>query len=159
MTTWTLNQNNLTKFLTHAQLEPSLERESGLIDITVPAGEHELPLFFVIRNEGEVLQLVCYFPYQIQQGQRDATARLLHLVNRDIDIPGFGMDEEQNIIFYRLVIPCLKGEINEDLLRVYIDTIKLICDSFFHAIGLISTGNMDLDELKKQASSENNHPH
>ena len=69
------------------------------------------------------------------------------------------MDEEQNIIFYRLVIPCLKGEINEDLLRVYIDTIKLICDSFFHAIGLISTGNMDLDELKKQASSENNHPH
>ncbi|QXE27202.1 YbjN domain-containing protein [Chlamydia buteonis] len=156
MTTWSLNQNNLSKYLTHAGLEPLLERESGLTYINIQAEDHELPLFFVIRNEGEILQMICYFPYQLYDNQREATARLLHLLNRDVDIPGFGMDEEQGLIFYRLVIPCLQGEINEILLRVYIDTIRLVCDSFSHSIGLISSGNMNLDELKKQARKEKN---
>ncbi|WP_348664158.1 YbjN domain-containing protein [Chlamydia vaughanii] len=155
MTTWSLNQNNLSHFLKNAGLEPLLERESGLTYINIQAEDHELPLFFVIRNEGEILQLICYFPYQLHDNQKESTARLLHLLNRDLDTPGFGMDEEQGLIFYRLVIPCLNGEIHEKLLRIYIDTIKLVCDSFSHAIGLISSGNMNLDELKKQARKEN----
>ncbi|WP_375793287.1 YbjN domain-containing protein [Chlamydia sp. 12-01] len=154
MTTWSLNQNNLSKYLTHAGLEPLLERESGLTYINIQAEDHELPLFFVIRSKGEILQLICYFPYQLYDNQKESTARLLHLLNRDVDIPGFGMDEEQGLIFYRLVIPCLNSEINETLLRVYIDTIRLVCDSFSHAIGLVSSGNMNLDELKKQARKE-----
>ncbi|AAD18553.1 hypothetical protein CpB0425 [Chlamydia pneumoniae TW-183] len=154
MTTWTLNQNNLTKFLKSSDEEPFLERESGLTYINIQANGNELPLFFVIRSEGEILQLICYLPYQLHESHKASTARLLHLLNRDIDIPGFGMDEEQGLIFYRLVLPCLNGEIHDTLLRIYIDTIKLVCDSFSHAIGLISSGNMNLDELRRQALQE-----
>ncbi len=154
MSNWTLDHNNLMKFLQRADMVPLLERNSGLTYININAGDNELPLFFVIRSEGEVLQLICYLPYQLYPNQRDTTARLLHLLNRDIDIPGFGMDEEQGLIFYRLVIPCIRKEINDEILRVYIDTIKIICDSFSHAIGLISSGTMDLDELKRQAELE-----
>lgn len=154
MTTWSLTQNNLSKFLQKSGLNPLLERESGLTYINIQAEEIELPLFFVIRNEGEILQMICYFPYQLNRNHTAPTARLLHLLNRDLDTPGFGMDEEQGLIFYRIVVPCLQGEINELLLRIYIDTIKLVCDSFTNAIGLISSGNMDLDEIKKQAKQE-----
>ncbi|SPN73543.1 Uncharacterized conserved protein,Family of unknown function (DUF1790) [Chlamydia serpentis] len=159
MTTWTLNQNNLTKFLKNSDQEPLLERESGLIYINIQANDNDLPLFFVIRNEGEILQLICYLPYQLYDAHKGPTARLLHLLNRDIDIPGFGMDEEQGLIFYRLVLPCLNGEIHDTLLRIYIDTIKLVCDSFSHAIGLISSGNMNLDELRRQALQEQKEKH
>lgn len=154
MTTWILNQNNLTKFLKESNLEPYFEKSSGLIYINILANDHELPLFFVIRSEGEVLQLICYFPYQLSDTHQGATARLLHLLNRDIDIPGFGMDEEQGLIFYRLVIPCLEKHISGPLLRVYIDTVKIISDSFSHAIGLVFTGNMNLDEMKKLAKEK-----
>ncbi|WP_284441665.1 YbjN domain-containing protein [Chlamydia gallinacea] len=154
MTTWSLNQSNLSNFLKQAELQPLLERESQLTYINIQADDHELPLFFVIRNKGEVLQMICYFPYQLHDEHKGATARLLHLLNRDLDIPGFGMDEEQGLIFYRLVLPCLEGQIHETLLRIYIDTIKLVCDSFSHVVGLISSGNMNLDELKKQAKKE-----
>ncbi|WP_201456823.1 YbjN domain-containing protein [Chlamydia sp. 17-3921] len=151
MTTWELNQNNLTKFLRDSNLEPLFEKSSSLTYINILVNDHELPVFFVIRSEGEVLQLVCYFPYQLSETHKEATARLLHLLNRDIDIPGFGMDEEQGLIFYRLVIPCLNKEMSGPLLRIYIDTIKIVCDSFVHAIGLISTGNLNLDEMKRLA--------
>ncbi|ANH79141.1 YbjN domain-containing protein [Candidatus Chlamydia sanziniae] len=154
MTTWTLNQNSLSKFLKNSGMEPFLERESGLIYINIQANDVDLPLFFVIRNEGEILQFICYFPYQLYETHKESTARLLHLLNRDIDIPGFGMDEEQGLIFYRLVLPCLQSKVHEMLLHIYIDTIKLVCDSFSHAIGLISSGNMNLDQLKQQAQQE-----
>lgn len=154
MTTWSLNQNNLSNFLKQINLQPLFEKESQLTYINIQAEDHELPLFFVIRNQGEILQMICYFPYQLHDEQKGATARLLHLLNRDLDTPGFGMDEEQGLIFYRVVLPCLQGQINETLLRIYIDTIKLVCDSFSHAIGLISSGNMNLDELKRQARKE-----
>ncbi|EPP35063.1 bacterial sensory transduction regulator family protein [Chlamydia ibidis] len=154
MTTWNLDENNLSKFLNESGFSPSVERESGLAYINIQANDCDLPLFFVIRNKGDVLQMICYLPYQLQDNQKGSTARLLHLLNRDIDIPGFGMDEEQGLIFYRLVIPCLNKEINGNLIRVYIDTITLVCDSFAHAIGLISSGAMNLDELKQQAQKE-----
>ncbi|AHK63063.1 hypothetical protein BOKEGFJH_00189 [Chlamydia avium] len=154
MTTWSLNQNNLSNFLKQIGLQPLLERESQLTYINIQVEDHELPLFFVIRNNGEILQMICYFPYQLHDEQKGTTARLLHLLNRDLDTPGFGMDEEQGLIFYRIVVPCLQGQINETLLHIYIDTIKLVCDSFSNAIGLISSGNMNLDELKKQAKKE-----
>lgn len=152
MSTWILNQSNLDKFLSGLELAPLLEKESGLTYINVSANNQELPLFFVIRNEGEVLQLICYFPYQLLDVS--ATARLLHLLNRDLDIPGFGMDEEQGLVFYRLVIPCFEKKIDGLLLRIYIDTIKVVCDSFSHAIGLISSGNVNLDTLKQQIKQE-----
>lgn len=62
--------------------------------------------------------------------------------------------EEQGLIFYRLVIPCFNKQVDPVLLRTYIDTIKIVCDSFTHAIGLISSGNMDLDVLKQQIKDE-----
>lgn len=152
MNTWTLNQNNLDKFLTSLDLNPHLEKESGLTYINIQANGHDIPLFFVIRNEGEVLQMISYFSYQLLDVS--ATARLLHLLNRDLDIPGFGMDEEQGLIFYRLVIPCFDKEMDGILLRIYIDTIKVVCDSFSHAIGLISSGSMNLDTIKQQIKKE-----
>lgn len=154
MEKWILNQNNLDNFLSSLNLNPMLERTSGLTYINILANEQEMPLFFVIRNEGNVLQLVSYFPYQLPSNQVASTARLLHLLNRDLDIPGFGMDEEQGLIFYRLVIPCFNQQVDPLLLRTYIDTIKIVCDSFIHAIGLISSGNMDLDVLKQQIKEE-----
>lgn len=154
MDKWILDQSNLDKFLTNLALNPMLERDSGLTYINFSANGHDMPLFFVIRNEGNVLQLISYFPYQLPSNQVASTARLLHLLNRDLDVPGFGMDEEQSLIFYRLVLPCFNKQVDSMLLRTYIDTIKIVCDSFSHAIGLISSGNMDLDVLKQQIKEE-----
>ncbi|WP_213357826.1 YbjN domain-containing protein [Chlamydiifrater phoenicopteri] len=153
--TWTLNQNNLLNFLRENNFTPFEETTSRLSYINLNADDHEIPLFFVIRNEGEILQLIAYLPFQLKDPETQATARLLHLLNRDLDIPGFGMDEEQGLMFYRLVIPCLNKQIDGKLLLVYINTVQLACDSFSHAIGLISSGSMNLDELQREVRKEN----
>lgn len=151
MTPLILNQSNLIKFLKDIHLDPQIEDQSGLTYVNIQANDRDLPLFFVIRGKDEILQLVCYLPFQLGPDQKSSVARLLHLLNRDIDLPGFGMDEEQGLLFYRLVIPCIGGKIHDDLLRVYIDTVKIVCDSFSHAIGLVNSGSIGLEELKQQA--------
>ncbi len=155
--TWILNQNNLISFLKENNFTPFEETTSRLSYINLNADDHEIPLFFVIRNEGEILQLIAYLPFHLKDSETQATARLLHLLNRDLDIPGFGMDEEQGLMFYRLVVPCLNKQIDSKLLLVYINTVQLACDSFSHAIGLISSGSMNLDELQREVRKEN-HP-
>lgn len=150
MTHFLLTPDNLTSYLKTQGFNPMYEPNTTLTYIMIQSSQYEIPLYFVIRNEGDILQLVAYFPFQLNNSQFASIARFLHLLNRDIDIPGFGMDEEQGLIFYRVVIPCLNKDIDETLLRVYIDTIQLATDGFAHAIGLMNSGQLDLERLKKE---------
>lgn len=150
-----LTEKNLIQFLNEQSLTPLFEKESFLPYILIKIYQNELPLFFSIRNSGEILQLVVYLPYQITPKHLNDTSRLLHMLNKDLDLPGFNLDEDENLIFYRLVMPCIDKKLNTKILIAYINSIRLVCDSFSQAIGLVASGQLDLQTLKNMDSPSN----
>ena len=77
-------------------------------------------------------------------------ARLLHFVNREIDMPGFGMDEKDQLMFYRLVLPCLDKKIDTKLLDLYLVATRVACETFMDAIQLIASGSANFERVVKE---------
>ncbi len=150
-----LTEKNLIQFLSEHSLNPLFEKESNLPYILIKIYQNELPLFFSIRNNGEVLQLIIYLPYKIIKTHLNDTSRLLHILNKDLDLPGFNLDEDEGLIFYRLVMPCIDKKLNTKILIAYINSIQLVCDSFSQAIGLVASGQMDIETLKNMDLPKN----
>lgn len=129
-----LTVNDLTEFFKGEGLSPEFEKESKQVYFNLEIQEKEVPVFFRIMDKTHVLQLVAYPPTQIQEETFSEIARFLHILNKELDIPGFGMDESTKLIFYRAVIPSLTENIEEDLIRAYVNTIKNALTFFFAGI-------------------------
>jgi hypothetical protein len=77
-------------------------------------------------------------------------ARLLHFLNKEVDMPGFGMDESQKLLFYRCVVPCMDAQINSRLLELYLGTTRIACETFMDAISLVSSGSVSVEDVFKK---------
>lgn len=105
-----LAQNALLQVLKEMKLDPIWQKETDQIYVLLTIAKREVPIFFGLRGGNTLLQTIAYLPYDLPQKSIGQVARLLHLLNRDIDVPGFGIDEEQRLMFFRCVIPCIEGE-------------------------------------------------
>ncbi len=146
-----LNISKLTEFYKSEGLKPEFEKESKQHYFIVKIQDKEVPVFYRTVEKSNVLQLIAYPPSQIQEETFSEIARFLHILNKELDIPGFGMDESTKLIFYRSAIPALKNEIEEDLLRAYVNTIKNALTFFFAGIeaAVEYTKEQGLDSPKK----------
>lgn len=143
--TFPLDQNSILQFLNKLELQPELEPASKQIFIKKEHESNEYILFFAIR--GASLQIICYFPYAAKKEQFAEVSRLLHIFNRDIDMPGFGFDEKQGLIFYRNVIPCLDNIVDEKLILLFLSTQKSVIETFGKAIFGVLSGQVKIDDL------------
>lgn len=145
-----LTQKNLLDFLTRKQLSPSVEKESDQIYLTFDISGHSVPVFFGIRSEGHLLQTIAYLPFEVTKATAADLGRLLHLLNRELDMPGFGMDENQALMFYRSVIPFMDQQIDEKAIEMYLRITRIACETFIGAIATITSGTMTIDEVLKK---------
>lgn len=148
--TFDFNINALITHLREHSLEPEFQKETDQVFVTYQIQGHSVPVFFLIRKESGLLQMVAYLPYLLPEKTLGQTARLLHILNQELDMPGFGMDESEKLIFYRSVLPCLDGKIDEKLLAMSLGTTRIACDTFMHAIGLVAAGTTSLEDMLKK---------
>lgn len=147
---FSLDSHELLQHLNAQGLKPTFDPASGQISVAFNVGGAEVPIFFVIRSESALLQTVAYLPYELSEKTLGNVARLLHLLNKELDMPGFGLDEKIHVIFYRAVIPCLNNQVNEQLLNLYLGTTKVACETFMQVIGKVLSGKMSVDEMLRQ---------
>jgi hypothetical protein len=143
------NIHALTAYLKENDLVPEFQKETGQIFIVYKIQEHEVPVFLLLRPESALLQMVAYLPYRLRKKILGEVARLLHILNKELDMPGFGMDEFEELMFYRAVLPCPQGNIDTRLFNMYLGTTRVACDTFMHAIGMVVSGTMRVDEVMK----------
>jgi hypothetical protein len=114
----------------------------------------QYPLFIRIFGEGNLLQLLTFLPSEsgnpLEKIHFADVARLLHLLNKELNLPGFGMDEMAGLIFYRLMIPTPHGEIAKELLLSFLQAIETICQTFNPAIEVVASGKDRIDNILKQ---------
>jgi len=129
----------LPKLLDHLkkdQPDAEIQEEHKQIALMLKLGENDeknVPLFVGVLHD-TVVQMIAYLPYELKKDASAEVGRFLHLLNKQLDVPGFGMDEESGKIFYRVLVPCHKPELEAELLDAYIRTIKTACASILEGI-------------------------
>jgi len=149
------NELNLETLLTHFQKThptAAIQTETHQILITIKVEKVEFPLFIRMTEDHDLLQLLSFFPCNIKAGSEPDTARCLHLLNKELDIPGFGMDDLNGLIFYRCMIPCPDNQFNQVVVDKFFAAVQSICKSFFPLIFAVSQGNLKFADIADKLS-------
>jgi hypothetical protein len=135
--------------------DASIQEETQQV-YTILKVEKEYPLFIRVFDEGHLLQLLVFIPTDFKKEAICDMARLLHLLNKELDVPGFGMDEKAAIVFYRVMLPTPKKKIDSELLLAYLKTIEHVCQMFATPIEAVGFGQATLDEILQKAEELDN---
>lgn len=145
-----LTLESLQEYLKKGNINAEIQTETNQLFTIFKIDKGEYPLFFRIYEGGDLLQMVCFFPYTLKKEAIPDTARLLHLLNKEIDIPGFCLDEAGSVIFYRVVVPCFEKTLDETLLNAYMNAIQMMCQTFSQVVGSVAGGNVSFDQVMKK---------
>jgi len=145
---------DLLDFLKNKDYDAQIQKETDQIYIILKISEREFPLFIRIMGEGGLVQLMVFFPCNIKAEAVSDLARLLHTLNKELDIPGFGMDEKAGVAFYRCMIPTIDNQFNESVLEGFLNSVKIVCETFSPAVEAVAFGATTFDELLKKAEEQ-----
>lgn len=147
-----IDLNSLAGFLRDNKYDVTIQSETQQVYTNIKIGDKTHPFFLRIFDKGKLIQLLAFIPCKIQQGRNADVARLLHLLNKELDVPGFGMDEISGAIFYRIMLPTSKDGIDKELLQRYTTTIERACEMFTKAIETVAYGVMSIEEILAKAN-------
>lgn len=145
-------QQSLTEYLKSQGYNVEPQKETNQIYYTYKGQRGEFPVFLRIYENNEQLQILTFFPMTIMKNRMDTIARLLHVFNREIDLPGFGIDEEIGVAFHRIMIPVFGNDLSTGILDLYLKAVPTICDKFFPLLYSASQSNQSFDEIKKKVA-------
>ncbi len=147
-----LTLDSLFEHLTQSDFEIKRQPETNQIYILFKVQDQDYPVFIRVMDEGELLQLLAFMPISMETKTTNDLARLLHLFNKEIDIPGFGMDETAQVIFYRIILPAIEGKVSGEIVAGYITSIKMITETFFPVIAAVVSGVATYADIVKKAN-------
>jgi len=146
-----VNEESFLELLKEMGYEPELQKETNQIYCLVKHDKREYPLFIRFVHEGDLIQLLTFIPCSVKAEHNGDVSRFLHIVNKELDVPGFCLDEISTTVFYRLMVPTSKKEIQKDILEALLNTSKTVCTTFSPAIEAMAMGMMSLEDVLKKA--------
>lgn len=147
-----LSNESIEKFLKEEGLEAQIQSDTGQVYASLKVDEREFPFFARIFEETGLLQLLAFIPSNVPANIYPDMARLLHMFNKELDVPGFGMDETIGVVFFRCMLASHKQQLQADVLKAYLTTFRTVCESFSPAIQALAAGAITLDELLRKAN-------
>lgn len=146
-----LTNDQINKHLISKGIHSEIQPETNQVSVTLKIAEREFPLFIRIYEGEDLLQLLAFLPCNTKDETLADTARLLHLLNKEIDTPGFGMDENAQVVFYRCMIPAKNKEIDPNLLDAYFNATQVVCQSFAPVVAAVAFGAVTFAEVLKKS--------
>jgi hypothetical protein len=144
----------LQDYLRKKQYDASIQEETQQVFVLFKFDGREFPLFARILPEGSLLQLLVFMPTSFSKETVNDVARLLHLLNKELDLPGFGIDETAGVVFFRCMLPMHNGEIPDTVLDAFLNSMELVCKTFSPAIEAVASGAATYDEILKRAQEQ-----
>ena len=145
---------SLLKILKDQGRDVQIQEETGQIYEVLKINDRDFPLFTRVMEGATLIQLLAFFPTGIKTEAMPELARLLHLLNKELDIPGFGLDEQAGVAFYRCMIPTIEGEVPEKVLEGFINSVQIVCETFMPAVEAVAVGATSFEDLVKKAEEE-----
>ncbi|MDP1836630.1 MAG: YbjN domain-containing protein [Chlamydiales bacterium] len=148
-----LTYDQLVPFFQKHGLDSQIQSETNQIYAPLKVGEREFPFFVRIFEGSGLLQLLVFLPCNVPAERVSDMGRLLHMFNKELDVPGFGMDEMIGVVFFRCMVPVYEEEIPEAILESFLATFKTICQSFSPAVEALAAGAVTFDEMLAKANA------
>lgn len=149
-----LELDKISAHLKTLGINAEIQKETGQLFATIKIEDKELPLFFRIYDGEELLQVLAFIPCNTKEATLNDTARLLHLLNKEIDIPGFGMDESSETVFYRTLLPVKDKKIDPKIFDAYVNAVQLASVSFAPVIAAVALGGLSFEEVLKKSKEQ-----
>ena len=131
--------------------DPKFQKETNQVYFIFKHENYEFPLFIRPIHQNDFLQLVAFLPCSFKRECLHDLCRFLLMINKELDMPGFCIDESSKTIFYRLLLPSVNNEIPSELLAIFLNSAQSICKTFCKVIDAIGNGLMSLDETLEKA--------
>lgn len=135
-------------------INAELQTETNQLVVVLKVADRDFPLFIRVFEGGDLLQLIAFVPCTIQPKSVGDTARLLHLLNKEIDVPGFGMDENAQVVFYRCMVPAKDQHVDSAIFDAYFNAANVVCTSFTPVIAAVASGTTTFEEVLKKAQAQ-----
>jgi hypothetical protein len=149
-----LTIEDLHAYLAGQELPVEIQKETNQVFMVFKIAGREFPLFMRIYEGNELLQLIAFIPCTIKPEAVAHLGRLLHMLNKELDIPGFCMDENAGVVFYRAMLPALDKQVAWDHLQRYIRSIESICQNFAPVIATVAFGATTFEEVLKKIATQ-----
>lgn len=146
-----ITETALIQSLEKIGIKGKFQEENKQIFSTLAINGFDYPMFIRKLQGGHLMQIITFIPCTLEEGSANDVGRLLHMINKELDMPGFCCDEESKTVFYRLVIPCLNQKVEEDLFHAYMNTTKQVCTMFGTIVQAIAVKAMKLEEMLEKA--------
>jgi hypothetical protein len=146
-----MDNKELTASLEKFGLKASEQPETKQLLTKFSINGFEYPMFIRQLTGGNLLQVLTFVPCTIENDALFDLSRLLHMINKELDMPGFCCDEESKTVFYRVVVPCVNGQVDEPLFHAYLNVTKHVCEMFGTIVQAIAVKAMSLDEMMSKA--------
>lgn len=111
-------------------------QENKLIGMTEKSGANFLNLFVA-------------FPFKFKEESVGELSRLLMHFNKTIELPGFGLDEINKMVFFRYSLPLTGVLFQKNLLIGIVGTCMLLVDSLSHQIECVANGESMVTVLNR----------
>lgn len=149
-----LTKEAILAFMKKHNYTADIQNETGQVFTIFKMKNRECPVFLRIFEESQLLQILAFVPCPLEPKLVPDMARLLHLLNKEVDLPGFGMDELSGVVFYRLMIPAFNKKVDDDVLEGYLKTVKNVCELFLPAIETVAFGHATIDDIFNKMNIE-----
>ena len=146
-----LNNVELVASLGKFGLKATEQNETKQLLTKFSQNGYEYPMFIRQLNGGNLLQVLTFIPCSVESDAFVDLGRLLHMINKELDMPGFCCDEDSKTVFYRTVIPCINGQVDEPLFHAYLSTTQHVCEMFGTIVQAVAIKAMTLDEMMSKA--------
>ena len=146
-----MDNKELTASLEKFGLKASEQPETKQLLTKFSINGFEYPMFIRQLTGGNLLQVLTFIPCTIEKEALFDLSRLLHMINKELDMPGFCCDEESKTVFYRVVVPCVNGQVDENLLHAFLNVTKHVCEMFGTIVQAIAVKAMSLEEMMSKA--------
>lgn len=129
--------DTLLELLLEKKYKASIQKETHQIYVTFLIDEIEFPCFIKIIDSNELIQIITFIPFALSKNSLNEVARLLHILNKELDIPGFGLDEENNAAFFRYMLPTIIHTVDAEVFLEALRTAEITCKNLTPAIGAV----------------------
>ncbi len=131
---------NVLEHLRQTNHDAQIQAETQQVVCILHLAGRDFPLFVKVDADERVLQILIFMPCMMGPRSTAEVGRLLHFLNKELDLPGFGMDETAGVIFYRCVLPTSDGKVDINLFDSIMVSIPRLAQVFFPVIAAVANG-------------------
>lgn len=138
---------SILELLKKKELNPAIQEETQQVSLSFKIHDADFPLFIKVVHGGDLVQILQFIPAHLDKNHASDVARLMHYLNKEMDLPGFGVDESNQMMFFRLLLPTSKQKVDPDLLIAFINAARIACETFAPMIQNVNLGKTRFKEI------------